>query len=57
VATGRKNDIAVAIDLVLGGCHTGVNVFQFIILPLWLLPLNSTWAWTLVPLAFLNNSY
>jgi fatty acid desaturase len=57
VATGRKNDIPIAINLMLAGYHTGVNVYQFIILPLWLLPLNFTWAWTLVPLAFLNNSY
>jgi fatty acid desaturase len=57
VATDRKSDIPIATNMALAGCHTVVNVYQFIILPLWLLPLNSIWAWTLVPLAFLNNPY
>ena len=55
--TDRKSDIPTRINLTLAGCHTLLNVYQFIILPLWLLPLNFQWAWTLLPIAFLNNPY
>jgi len=37
--------------------HFSVNVYQFLILPLWLLPWDASWAWTLLPLAFLSNPY
>src|SRR5690242_11739620 len=41
----------------LAGLHTGVNIYQFLFVPAVLLPLNSHWGWTLLPLIALNNSY
>ena len=35
--------------------HSGANLFQFFILPLYLLDVNPWWALTLVPIAALNN--
>ena len=55
--TGDKSSIPTAINLALASCYAAVNLYQFIILPVWLLPLDLNWAWTLVPLAFLNNPY
>ena len=49
--------IAVALNLVLACFHVAVNLCQFFILPLWLLPDGPAWAWTLLPLAVLNNPY
>ncbi len=47
----------VRLNAALAAIHLGVNVYQFLLLPVWLLPLSAVWAWTLVPLALLNNSY
>jgi fatty acid desaturase len=44
-------------NLALAVFHFSVNLYQFLILPLWLLPLDASWAWTLLPLAFLSNPY
>ena len=49
--------IPVALNLFLACFHVAVNLYQFFILPLWLLPASPAWAWTLLPLAFLNNLY
>lgn len=49
--------IPVALNLFLAGFHVAVNLYQFFILPLWLLPGGPAWAWTLLPLALLNNPY
>ena len=49
--------IALALNLCLAFFHAAVNLFQFFILPLWLLPGDRAWGWTLLPLAFLNNPY
>ena len=46
-----------AINLSLGVFHIAINVYQFIYLPLQLLPLRLDWAWTLVPLALLTNPF
>jgi fatty acid desaturase len=53
----RKSGIPTTVNFTLAACHTAVHVYQFIILPLWLLPLDLKWAWTLLPLALLNNPY
>jgi fatty acid desaturase len=45
------------INLTLAAFHFAVNVYQFLVVPVWLLPLDAAWAWTLLPLAFLHNSY
>ena len=49
--------IPVALNLFLACFHVAVNLYQFFILPLWLLPDGPAWAWTLLPLVFLNNPY
>lgn len=60
-AETRSNEGAVAIpaaiNLSLAALHGLVNVYQFFVLPLWLLPANLAWAWTLLPLAILNNPH
>jgi fatty acid desaturase len=45
------------INVLLGVVHVAINIYQFLLLPLWLLPSSTAWAWTLLPLAFLNNSF
>lgn len=37
--------------------YAAVNLYQYFILPLGLLPLNLAWAWTLLPLALLTNPF
>ena len=49
--------IPLTLNLCLASFHTAINLYQFLILPLWLLPGNPAWGWTLLPLAFLNNPY
>ena len=49
--------IAVTLNLCLAFFHVAVNLYQFFILPVWLLPGGAAWAWTLLPLVFLNNAY
>ena len=34
-----------------------LNLYQFFILPFWLLPKNLAWAWTLLPAALLTNPF
>jgi fatty acid desaturase len=53
----RSGRIPAAVNLGLAGFHAAVNFFQFIALPLWLLPASSAWAWTLLPLALLANPF
>lgn len=53
----RSGSIPAAANLALTGFYIGVNVFQFIALPLWLLPMNSNWAWTLLPLVLFTNPF
>ena len=53
----RKEAIPVAANFTLAACHAFVNIYQFFILPLWLLPRDLLWAWTLAPLMLLNNPY
>jgi len=55
--TDRGSGISTGVNFTLAACHTAVNLYQFVILPVWLLPLDFRWAWTLLPLAFLNNPY
>lgn len=44
-------------NLALAVFHVAVNLYQFLFLPLLLLPHNTAWAWTLVPLALLTNPF
>ena len=41
----------------LAAFFTAANLNQFFLLPLFLLSYDLVWAWTLVPLALLNNSF
>ena len=49
--------IATALNIGLAICYTAINLYQFFILPLFLLPVDVRWAWTLFPLALLNNPF
>lgn len=57
LATHQRGGIPAAVNLCLGGFHIAVNLFQFIVLPLWLLPASMNWGWTLLPLALLTNPF
>lgn len=43
------------INLALGLAHLAIHLYQFFILPLWILPASPWWALSLLPLAALNN--
>jgi hypothetical protein len=49
--------IPVALNLCLAFFHGAVALFQFVILPLWLLPKDVRWAWTFALLAMLTNPF
>ena len=53
----RGRGIPVMINQVLATVYIAVNLYQFVFLPLLLLPSSSAWGWTLVPLAFLTNPF
>ena len=53
----RSRGIPTVINATLAIIYAGANVFQFFILPLWLLPKDIHWAWTVVPLALLTNPF
>lgn len=53
----RNGGVPNALNCLLALCYVAVNVFQFIALPLWLLPASYGWAWTLLPLALLSNPF
>ena len=53
----RSRGIPTVINATLAIIYAGANVFQFFVLPLWLLPKNIHWAWTVVPLALLTNPF
>ena len=47
--------IPASLNTVFAAVHILANIFQFFILPIWLLPENHWWALTIFPLALLNN--
>lgn len=53
----QSRGIPTAINFSLAVFYAAANLYQFFILPLWLLPVNTAWAWTLLPLAFLTNPF
>jgi fatty acid desaturase len=53
----RGRGIPAGINLALAFFYIAVNLYQFIFLPLVLLPGSLAWAWTLAPLALLTNPY
>lgn len=52
-----STDIPAALNLGLAAFYILVNLYQFIVLPLYLLPAGSWWAFTLLPLVVLNNPF
>ena len=53
----RSGGLPAALNGLLAFFYVAVNVFQFAILPLWLLPAQGGWAWALLPLALLTNPF
>ena len=53
----RGRGIPLGINLGLAALYVAVNLYQFLFLPLLLLPSSMAWAWTLLPLALLTNPY
>jgi fatty acid desaturase len=53
----RSGSIPTGVNLLLAFWYTVINLYQFIVLPLWLLPGAWGWGWTLVPLALLSNPF
>ena len=49
--------IPAALNFSLAAGHVFINLYQFFILPIYLLPISSWWALTLLPLAALNNPF
>lgn len=54
---GSVAAIPTTLNLCLAAAHLLANLYQFFILPLFLLPANPWWLLTLVPLAALNNPF
>jgi fatty acid desaturase len=53
----HRRELPVAANIGLALTHLTVMLYQFLVLPLWLLPRDVAWAWTLLPLAFLSNPF
>jgi fatty acid desaturase len=53
----RGRGIPVGTNLTLGFFYIAISCYQFIYLPLRLLPVSMNWAWTLIPLVFLTNPF
>jgi fatty acid desaturase len=56
-STSLTEDLPLRTNARLAILYLAVSLYQFVFLPLCLLPLSLTWAWTLLPLIFLNNPY
>lgn len=56
-AKTQSRDIPAALNLLLVSFYVLLQLFQFVMLPLWLLPIDSRWGLSLIPLALLTNSY
>jgi fatty acid desaturase len=57
LASYRSGGIPTAVNLSLALLFIAVNLYQFIVLPLWLLPAAPAWGWTLLPLVLLTNPF
>jgi fatty acid desaturase len=53
----NRTALPVAANWALAGSHFTTSIYQFWILPLYLLPVDAVWALTLLPLALLNNPF
>jgi fatty acid desaturase len=57
VHASRGRGIPIGINLVLALVYAAANLYQFVFLPVLLLPSSVAWAWTLLPLVFLTNPF
>jgi fatty acid desaturase len=55
--TGSAGGMPIVTNISLAIGYGLIHLYQFFILPLWLLPLDQRWAWSLLPLALLNNPF
>lgn len=53
----RRAAIPSVANIALACFHVALSLYQFFILPVWLLPGNSRWAWMLVAAALLTNPF
>ena len=53
----RNGALPGALNCLLALFYVAVSVFQFLVLPYWLLPADLRWAWTLLALALLTNPF
>ena len=56
-ARSANPSIPEAFNFSLAGLHISLNLFQFFILPLYLLPKSLWWSVFLIPIACLNNPF
>jgi fatty acid desaturase len=53
----RTSGVPTVANFTLAFLHIALNLYQFIVLPVWLLPAAAGWGWTLLPLALLSNPF
>ena len=53
----RGTGVPDAINCALALFYLGINLLEFFLLPLWLLPRDPRWGWLLLPLALLTNPF
>lgn len=53
----RHGDYYRRLNMVLFAAHVGLTLFAFFALPLLLMPIDSAWAWLLLPIALVGNGY
>ena len=53
----RGRDIAIGVNCALALLYVCLHVYLFLVLPLWLLPHDVRWGWTVLPLALLHNPF
>jgi len=53
----RRSGAPQAINCALALFYVTINVVQFFVLPLWLLPRDPRWGWLLLPIALLTNPF
>lgn len=57
VAQDGRSGISTRFNISLACVYTAVQLFQYFVMPLWLLPRDRRWAWLLLLFAALNNPY
>lgn len=57
VQGARGRGVPAGLNVCLAAFHVAVQLYQFVFLPVVLLPQNSAWAWSLIPAALLSNPY